>query len=139
MKKEELFPIENSLKNFILMELDDRRAGVNPSRLIKYRGLSVDIDDADKNNLAFKVRIGAFEATFRISDGLKINGSLCGDEKLITKWYYRGNNRNLLEQVATSRILSGSTETLKDIKIRPKEDEEKEDESINSKQGFEIL
>lgn len=63
---------------------------------MKYRGLSILIDDSDKGEPAFKVRIGAFEASFRIRDGLKVHGSLCGDEKIVIKWFYRGTNQQIL-------------------------------------------
>lgn len=96
MDNERVLELETSLRNFFF---DFAEVGQGQSAYagrMKYRGLSLKIDDSQKEEPAFKVGIGTFEATFRISDGLKINGSLAGDEKIVMKWFYRGYNQQLL-------------------------------------------
>ncbi len=102
MEKPELYELETSLKNYFLNTNEDNRGPVSHSSQMKYRGLSITLDSSDKNEPAFKVRIGAFEASFRTRDGLKINGSLCGDEKVVIKWFYRGNNQQTLRSLMKS-------------------------------------
>ncbi len=99
MNNEDLNLLENSLKNYLLNSNEDRAGQIDNSKRMKYRGLSLDLDRAQVEEPAFKVRIGAFEASFRIRDGLKINGSLCGDEKMVIKWYYRGTNQQQLQSL----------------------------------------
>lgn len=96
MENEEINILETSLKNYFLNYGENNRGPADHSNSMKYRGLSIDIDTSEKNEPAFKVRIGAFEASFRIRDGLKVHGSLCGDEKTVIKWYYRGTNQQIL-------------------------------------------
>lgn len=96
MESEEIVALETSLKNYFLNSSENNKGPVDHSSRMKYRGLSIDIDTSEKDDPAFKVRIGAFEASFRIRDGLKVHGSLCGDEKIVIKWFHRGSNQQLL-------------------------------------------
>lgn len=96
MESEEIVILETSLKNYFLNSSENNRGPADHSSSMKYRGLSIDIDTSDKDEAAFKVRIGAFEASFRIRDGLKVHGSLCGDEKIVIKWFHRGSNQQML-------------------------------------------
>ena len=100
MEKPELYELETSLKNYFLNSNEDNKGPVSHSNQMKYRGLSITMDESDKSEPAFKVRIGAFEASFRIRDGLKVHGSLCGDEKIVIKWFYRGSNKQTLRSMA---------------------------------------
>lgn len=95
MQDEDLILLESSLRNYMLNSVDVSHGG----SAMKYRGLNLLIDSSDKNNLMFKVRIAAFEASFRVSDGQKVNGSLCGDEKLVSKWFHRGYNKQQLNDI----------------------------------------
>lgn len=96
MDNEEIQELETSLKNYFLNYNDNNRGPADHSSKMKYRGLSITIDPSQKEDPVFKVRIGAFEASFRVRDGLKTYGSLCGDEKIVIKWFYRGNNQQIL-------------------------------------------
>ncbi|MDD3236863.1 MAG: hypothetical protein PHV37_02040 [Candidatus Gastranaerophilales bacterium] len=105
MFTDELIILESSLRNYMLDSLNEGgRPGVSA---MKYRGLTLNIDDRDKETPVFKVRIAALEAAFRIRDGIKITGSLAGDEKLVEKWYFRGYNKQQMEE-----IVSGSDKNL---------------------------
>lgn len=95
MDTEEIFQLENSLKNYFLDSVEKNQS--NSSNKMKYRGLSLRIEDFRDEEPVFKVRIGAFEAEFRIRDGLKVHGSLCGDERTVTKWFCRGYNQQTLQ------------------------------------------
>lgn len=99
MESQEITELETSLKNYFLNCGENNKGPADHSSMMKYRGLSIDIDTSDKDEPAFKVRIGAFEASFRIRDGLKVHGSLCGDEKIVIKWYYRGTNEIILKSL----------------------------------------
>lgn len=96
MENEEIQELETSLKNYFLNSSENNSGPANHSSRMKYRGLSITIDPSQKEEPIFKVRIGAFEAMFRIRDGLKVHGSLCGDEKIVIKWFHRGNNKQIL-------------------------------------------
>ena len=96
MENEEIQELETSLKNYFLNSSENNKGPADHSSRMKYRGLSITIDLSQKEEPVFKVRIGAFEAMFRIRDGLKIHGSLCGDEKLVIKWFHWGNNKQIL-------------------------------------------
>lgn len=100
MKNDEVLELETSLKNFFLNSNEVTKDKLSSSNIMKYRGLSMEIEEGGEDGHIFKVRIGAFEAKFRIRDGLKIHGSLCGDEKIVIKWYYRGSNQQMLQSLA---------------------------------------
>lgn len=102
MDEEQLNQLETSLKNYFLSYDEDNRGQIDHSKMMKYRGLSLEVDNKEVEEPAFKVRIGAFEASFRVRDGLKVRGSLCGDEKKVSKWYYRGYNQQTIIQAFSS-------------------------------------
>lgn len=108
MKNEEVLELETSLKNFFLNSNEITKDKLSSANIMKYRGLSMEIEEAGEDGLVFKVRIGAFEAKFRVRDGLKIHGSLCGDEKIVMKWYYRGSNQQILQSFASRTSLEPS-------------------------------
>lgn len=109
MENEQLTELETSLRNFFFDSADSPKDQSSYAGRMKYRGLTLKIDDSQKEEPAFKVSIGVFEASFRISDGLKIHGSLAGDEKVVMKWYYRGSNHQLMESLM-SKAQSGKIE-----------------------------
>ena len=118
MLQEEIFLLENSLKNFILREVENR--GDARASLIKYRGLSFNLA-SEGTERCFKVRIAAFEAFFRVSDGLKIRGSLCGDEKYVIKWYQNGNNRHILQNLSADNLSINTLNQVDDLIRRENE------------------
>ncbi len=117
--------LENSLSNYLISSSESLPENFDSSKRMKYRGLSITLDSRE-DEPAFKVRIGAFEGSFRIKDGLKIHGSLCGDEKLVIKWYLRGSNQELMHKVAknSSQIkmeFSDSNYVETDLKLEAKD------------------
>ena len=69
---------------------------------MKYRGLSLKIKNEGTRNAVFIVGITAYEAHFRIYDGIKVQGSLGGDEQLVRKWYMYSGNKEALEKIANT-------------------------------------
>ena len=83
---------------------------------MKYRGLSLKIKNEGSRNAVFVVGITAYEAHFRIYDGIKVQGSLGGDEQIVRKWYMYSGNKDALEKV------SGYNESADDKRIEQVED-----------------
>lgn len=106
MENQELVELETSLRNFFFDSADSVKGQSVYAGRMKYRGLTLKMDNANKDEPSFKVSIGAFEAVFRLSDGLKIYGSLAGDEKIVMKWFYRGANQSLLRDAYGKNRLS---------------------------------
>lgn len=97
---EHLEEVESSLKNFFLREKARAFAGHGTYALMKYRGLSVSVKYEGTRKAVFIVGIAAYEAHFRISDGMKVQGSLGGDEQIVRKWYMYSGSKEILEKLA---------------------------------------
>ena len=100
INSENLIEIESSLKNFFIREKSRAFAGSSTYSLMKYRGISIRIKNEGTRNAVFIVGIAAYEANFRIHDGIKVQGSLGGDEQLVRKWYMYSGNKEALEKIA---------------------------------------
>lgn len=98
IEKEELHILETGLKNYILKEKSRfMKHGENNFALMKYRGLKFTINTDNPRELLFIVRIASLEASFRLRDGIKVLGSLGGDERLVYQWYVLGCDKSLVE------------------------------------------
>ena len=113
VSSEKLIEIESSLRNFFIREKSRAFTGSSTYALMKYRGMSLRIKDEGTRNAAFVVGIAAYEAHFRIQDGIKIQGSLGGDENLVRKWYMYTGTKEVMEK------LTG----INDIPDKPKNEE----------------
>lgn len=105
MKKnqEELLPVESSLRNYFLKEKGRNINNNQAHILMKYRGLSLSLNDENPRNPLFVVRIGGLEAHFQISDGVKVHGSLGGDERIVYQWFMFGSNKDNLSLIANKK------------------------------------
>lgn len=99
INSDQLIEIESSLKNFFIREKSRAFAGSSSYTLMKYRGLSLKIKNEDTKNPVFVVGITAYEAHFRVYDGVKVQGSLGGDEQIVRKWYMYSGNKEALEKI----------------------------------------
>ncbi|MGN0014766.1 MAG: hypothetical protein ACI37T_05050 [Candidatus Gastranaerophilaceae bacterium] len=101
--QEELLPLESSLRNYFLKE---KGRGINNNQahiLMKYRGLSLSLNLDNPRNPLFVVRIGGLEAHFQISDGVKVHGSLGGDERIVYQWFIFGSNKDNLTTITSKK------------------------------------
>lgn len=103
INKEELMVLETSLRNFFLKEKGRFVKNNENYVLMKYRGLSLSLNDDNPRNILFIVRIAALEAQFQVRDGLKIQGSLGGDERLVQQWLEQGANKQTMITVASKK------------------------------------
>ena len=99
VSSEQLIEIESSLRNFFIREKSRAFTGSSTYSLMKYRGLSLKVKDEGTKNAAFIVGIAAYEAHFRIQDGIKIQGSLGGDENIVRKWYMYTGTKEVMEKI----------------------------------------
>lgn len=98
IEKEELHILETGLKNYIIKEKSRfMRHGENNFTLMKYRGLKFTINIDNPREILFVVRIASLEASFRLRDGIKVLGSLGGDERLVYQWYILGCDKSVVE------------------------------------------
>lgn len=103
IEREELHILETGLRNYILKEKSKYiRHGENTHALIKYRGLKFSINAENPRELLFVVRIASLEASFRLRDGIKVIGSLGGDEKIVYQWFVLGCDKSVVEAVISS-------------------------------------
>lgn len=110
INQEELMSLETSLRNFFLKEKGRFVKNNENYVLMKYRGLSLTMNDDNPRNVLFIVRIAALEAQFQVRDGLKIQGSLGGDERLVQQWFEQGTNKQTMVTVATKKKLKKKIE-----------------------------
>lgn len=103
INKEELMVLESSLRNFFLKEKGRFVKNNENYVLMKYRGLALTLNDDNPRNVLFIVRIAALEAQFQVRDGLKVQGSLGGDERLVQQWFEQGTNKQTMITVATKK------------------------------------
>ena len=103
INKEELMILESSLRNFFLKEKGRFVKNNENYVLMKYRGLALTLNDDNPRNVLFIVRIAALEAQFQVRDGLKVQGSLGGDERLVQQWFEQGTNKQTMITVATKK------------------------------------
>lgn len=103
INKEELIVLETSLRNFFLKEKGRFVKNNENYVLMKYRGLSLSMNNDNPRNILFIVRIAALEAQFQVRDGLKVQGSLGGDERLVQQWFEQGTNKQTMITVATQK------------------------------------
>lgn len=94
---EHLMELETSLRNFFVKEKTRATTGSTTYMLMKYRGLSLKLKNIGSKNCSFIVGIAAYEAYFRVADGMKYQGSLGGDEKIVRNWYLNYGNKEKLE------------------------------------------
>ena len=98
IEKEELHILETGLKDYILKEKSRfMKHGENNFALMKYRGLKFTINIDNPREILFVVRIASLEASFRLRDGIKVLGSLGGDERLVYQWYILGCDKSVVE------------------------------------------
>lgn len=99
LNNEQLMELETSLRNFFIKEKSRAASGSSSYMLMKYRGLSLKIRNEGTKNVSFIVGIAAYEAYFRVADGIKYQGSLGGDEKIVRKWYMYFGNKEKMEKL----------------------------------------
>ena len=109
--------LETSLRNFFLKEKGRFVKNNENYVLMKYRGLSLTMNDDNPRNVLFIVRIAALEAQFQVRDGLKIQGSLGGDERLVQQWFEQGTNKQTMVTVATKKKLKKKIEFKGDYQL----------------------
>ncbi|MGN0014765.1 MAG: hypothetical protein ACI37T_05045 [Candidatus Gastranaerophilaceae bacterium] len=97
--RDELMPIESSLRNYFLKEKGRYVNKYQTHTLMKYRGLSLSLNDENPKNSLFAVCIGGLEAQFNVEDGIKTSGSLAGDEKFVYQWYWLGGNKEQMLEI----------------------------------------
>lgn len=115
MKSKDAVKAETSLRDYIIEEYenDTRNAGI--VNLYKYRGLSLDVNWRANTDPFFTVQIMAFEASFKIMTGEKIQGGLNDtDVKIIQKWASQGTIKDLL-----MRIWGDETRDARDVNLKP--------------------
>ncbi len=117
INQEELMSLETSLRNFFLKEKGRFVKNNENYVLMKYRGLSLTMNDDNPRNVLFIVRIAALEAQFQVRDGLKIQGSLGGDERLVQQWFEQGTNKQTMVTVATKKKLKKKIEFKGDYQL----------------------
>ena len=88
--KEDLYTLEASLRNYFLREKSRFIKNNENYLLMKYRGLSLGLDDSNPRNVIFIVSIATLEAQFEVRTGHKVYGSLGGDERIVQQWYQLG-------------------------------------------------
>lgn len=126
----EVFQVaETSLRNFFLRK-KIRGKSDDSFEMMKYRGLSLGIDDENPKEVLFIVRIAALEVCFRVSDGKRVQGSLGGDERLVEQWYLLWGNKEMLVNWVKSRKNSEKHNSLRGANI------EVEKKSIFSRPSF---
>lgn len=103
INREELMVLETSLRNFFLKEKGRFVKNNESYVLMKYRGLSLTMNDDNPRNVLFVVRIAALEAQFQVRDGVKVQGSLAGDERLVSQWLEQGVNKETMIAIATKK------------------------------------
>ena len=96
-------PLESSLRNYFLKEKGRYVNKYQIHTLMKYRGLSLSLIDENPRNALFAVCIGGIEAQFQIEDGLKVSGSLAGDEKFVYQWFWLGGNREKMVEIIENK------------------------------------
>ncbi len=115
MKSKDIVRAENSLREYILEDYSDDDFERSRINLYKYKGLTLTIAWQPNAEPNFKVQILAFEASFRIETGQKIEGGLQdNDVSLIQKWAKQSQNRTLL-----MRIWVTEAREKKEIRLKP--------------------
>jgi len=115
MKSKDIVRAENSLREYILEEYSDDSFERSRINLYKYKGLTISISWKPNIEPCFNVQILAFEASFRIETGAKIEGGLQdNDVSMITKWAKQSQNRTLM-----MRIWVTEAREKKEIKLKP--------------------
>lgn len=105
IEREELYILQNGLKNFIMKEKSRyMRLGENNQNLMKYRGLKFSINVENPREILFVVRIAALEASFRLRDGIKVLGSLGGDERYVYQWFVFNCDKSLMKKAASCSL-----------------------------------
>lgn len=115
MKSKDVVRAENSLREYILEEYTDDSYERERINLYKYKGLSIVITWQPNVEPNFRVQIMAFEASFRIEGGQKIEGGLQDkDISMITKWAKKAANKALL-----MRIWMTEAREKKEVHLKP--------------------
>ena len=115
MKSKDVVRAETSLREYILEEYSDDARERERINLYKYKGLSLIIVWEPNVEPNFRVQILAFEASFRIEGGQKIEGGLQdNDVSMITKWAKQNVNKNLL-----MRIWVTEAREKKEVRLKP--------------------
>ncbi len=115
MKSKDAVRAENSLREFILEEYSDDDNERDRINLYKYKGLTLTIAWEANVDPNFKVGILAFEASFKIETGQKIEGGLQDyDVSVIQKWAKQSVNKTLL-----MRVWMNEAREKKEVKLKP--------------------
>lgn len=115
MKSKDAVRAENSLREYLLEEYSDDTTERERINLYKYKGLALTIAWEANVDPNFKVQIMAFEASFKIETGQKIEGGLQDyDVSLIQKWAKQNVNKSLL-----MRIWLNEAREKKEVKLKP--------------------
>lgn len=115
MKSKDAVRAENSLREYILEEYSDDSRERERINLYKYKGLSLTITWEANVDPYFRVQIMAFEASFKIETGQKIEGGLQDiDVSMIQKWAKQNVNKTLL-----MRIWVTEAREKKEVKLKP--------------------
>lgn len=115
MKSKDIVRAENSLREYILEEYSDDAFERSRINLYKYKGLTITISWKPNIEPCFNVQIMAFEASFRIETGQKIEGGLQdNDVSMISKWAKQSQNKTLM-----MRIWVTEAREKKEIRLKP--------------------
>ena len=94
--------LEHDLSHYLIDEISKGDPAKRQSAdMYKYKGLAITADPRSKVvDKTIKVRIGALEAEFRISNGEKCSGGLTTqEEKLLTIWLSKTENAGLIRRI----------------------------------------
>lgn len=115
MKSKDAVRAENSLREYILEEYSDDLRERQRINLYKYKGLSLTITWEPNAEPYFRVQIMAFEASFKIETGQKIEGALQDiDVSMIQKWAKQTAAKTLL-----MRIWVTEAREKREVKLKP--------------------
>ena len=115
--KEDLYILEASLRNYFLREKSRFIKNNESYLLMKYRGLSLGLDDSNPRNVLFIVSIATFEAQFDVRTGHKVFGSLAGDERIVQQWYQLGGIQQTMIDLTNKNKRKKKLNTRKETEI----------------------
>ena len=90
--------MEDSLKTFMIDAQSDAH-NIRNTSFAKYNNIKIWMEPLRLAEPHFIVRIGISEATYSLSDCLKINGGLGYEERLVIKWFGRMGIKNKLKDL----------------------------------------
>lgn len=101
--------LEDNLKKFMIDEQSDAH-NIRSVSVAKYNNLKIWMDETKYQTPHFIVRVSISEAVFSLPEGIKINGGLGYEERLVLKWFGRMGIKDKL------MMLWGSDEKIQDEK-----------------------